>query len=101
VKITAGVGVELRQIYLPGRRSHHPNDAPQQISPNPNYKTEERDPPSLLPLERQAEGEGINAHAAGDLGIWELLFRRLSLEETRGCEPFCSLVSHGFLFPYS
>jgi hypothetical protein len=31
------VGVKFRQIYLSGRRSHHPNDAPQQIDPNPNY----------------------------------------------------------------
>jgi hypothetical protein len=36
VKIAAGVGVELRQIYLPGRCSHHPNNAPQQTNPNPN-----------------------------------------------------------------
>jgi hypothetical protein len=45
VKIAASVGVELRQIYLPGRCSHHPNNAPQQTSPNPNYRTEEWDPP--------------------------------------------------------
>jgi hypothetical protein len=45
VEIAAGVGVELRQIYLPRRCSHHPNNAPQQTSPNPNYIMEERDPP--------------------------------------------------------
>jgi hypothetical protein len=45
VKIAAGVGVDLRQIYLPRHRSHHPNNAPQQTSPNPNYKTKERDAP--------------------------------------------------------
>jgi hypothetical protein len=80
VKIAAGVGVELRQIYLPRRCSHHPNNAPQQTSLNPNYRMEERDPPSLLPLERQAEGEGTNANA-GDLRIWKLGHRRMSLEE--------------------
>jgi hypothetical protein len=68
VKVAAGVGVELRQIYLPGRRSHHPNDAPQHTSSN--YKTEEeRGPLPLLPPERQAEGEGPRAHAGGD-EIW-------------------------------
>jgi hypothetical protein len=37
VKAVAGVGVELRQIYSPGHRSHHPNGVPQQTKPNPNY----------------------------------------------------------------
>jgi hypothetical protein len=46
MKVAAGVGVELRRIYLPGRHSHHPNDAPQQKSPNPTYKTNQRGPPS-------------------------------------------------------
>jgi hypothetical protein len=33
VKAVADVGVELRQIYSPGRRSHHPNGVPQQTKP--------------------------------------------------------------------
>jgi hypothetical protein len=36
-KFSAGVGVELKQIYYPGRRSHHPNSAPQEIKPNPKF----------------------------------------------------------------
>jgi hypothetical protein len=79
VKIAAGVGVELRQIYLPGRRSHHPSDAPQQTSPNPNYKTEERDLPLHPAAEAAIGGRGINAHTTGDLGIWEVA-AALSLE---------------------
>jgi hypothetical protein len=66
VKVAADVRVELRQIYLPGRRSHHPNDAPQQTSPNPTYKMEEQGPPSLPPLERQGEEEGTNFFAGED-----------------------------------
>jgi hypothetical protein len=66
VKVAAGLEVELRQIYLPGSRSHHPNDAPQQKSPNPTYKTEERGPPSLLPPERQEKEEGTSFLASGD-----------------------------------
>jgi hypothetical protein len=65
VKVAAGVGVELRQFYLPGRRSHHSNDAPQQTSPNPNYM-KERGPSSLLPPEWQEEGEGTSVLAGVD-----------------------------------
>jgi hypothetical protein len=36
MKVVAGVGIEVRQIYSFGHRSHHPNDTPQQIDPNPN-----------------------------------------------------------------
>jgi hypothetical protein len=71
VKVTVGMGVELRHNYLPEHRSHHHNDAPKQTSLNPNYRTEERGPPSLLPPKRQAEGEETNVHA-GDLGFREL-----------------------------
>jgi hypothetical protein len=56
MKDTAGVGVELRQIYSSGRRSHHPNGAPQPAKPNPNYKAERPDPPSPPPPEH-AKGE--------------------------------------------
>ena len=58
MKGNAGVGVELSQIYLLGRRSHHPNDAPCHNLPNPNYhaKTEKTGSPSLLPPERLPEG---------------------------------------------
>ena len=66
MKDTAGVGVELSQIYLPGRRSHHPNNAPRPTKPNPNYIAEERGPPSLLPSEQQAEGEESSTLAGGD-----------------------------------
>jgi hypothetical protein len=62
------MGVELRQIYLPEHRSHDHNDAPKHTSLNPNNKTEERGPLSLMPPKRQAGGEGTNAHA-GDLGF--------------------------------
>ena len=51
MKDTAGVGVELKQIYLSGRRSHHPNDAPRPTKPNPNYRAEEPDP---LPSRRRS-----------------------------------------------
>jgi hypothetical protein len=44
--------------------SHHPNDAPQQTSPN--YRTEERCPLPLLTSEGQAEEEGPKAPADGD-----------------------------------
>jgi hypothetical protein len=65
MQVAAGVGLELRKIYLLGRRSHHSNDAPQQTSPN--YRTEEQGPLPLLPPERQEEGEGQKAHAGGDV----------------------------------
>lgn len=65
MKDTAGVGVGLRQIYSSGRRSHHPNGARRPTNPNPNYRAEERGPPSLLPPE-QPEGEGASAPAGGD-----------------------------------
>jgi hypothetical protein len=58
------VGVELRQIYSSGRRSHHPNDAPRPTKPNPNYRVERPDPPSPPPPE-QAEGERTST-ADGD-----------------------------------
>ena len=45
MKENAGMGVELRQIYLPVRRSHHPNDAPCQNLPNPNYHAKKGGPP--------------------------------------------------------
>ena len=62
MKINAGVGVEVRQIYLPRRRSNHPNDAPRQNYPNPNFYAgmEKTGSASLLPPEQQAEGEGTN-----------------------------------------
>ena len=66
MKDTAGVGVELRQIYSSGRRSHHPNDAPRPTNPKPNYRAEERGPPSLLPPEQQPKGEGASAPAGED-----------------------------------
>ena len=62
MKGTFGVGVELRQIYSSGRRSHHLNDAPRPTNPKPNYRMEERGPPFLLQPE-QPEGEGANALA--------------------------------------
>jgi hypothetical protein len=34
MKVFAGMGVELRKIYLLGRRSHNPNDAQHQTNPN-------------------------------------------------------------------
>jgi hypothetical protein len=64
MKDTAGVGVELRQIYSSGRRSHHPNGAPRPAKPNPNYRAERPDPPSPPPPE-QAGGEGTST-ADGD-----------------------------------
>jgi hypothetical protein len=63
MKDATGVGVELGQIYFPGRRSHQPN-ARQQTSPN--YITVERGSLPLVPSERQAEGEGPKAHTGGD-----------------------------------
>jgi hypothetical protein len=36
MKITIGVGVELKQNNLAGRRSHYPNNTAQQTNPNPN-----------------------------------------------------------------
>jgi hypothetical protein len=38
MKDTADVGVELRQIYSSGRRSHHPNGTQRPAKPNPNYR---------------------------------------------------------------
>jgi hypothetical protein len=64
MKDTAGVGVELRQIYSSRRRSHHPNGAPRPAKPNPNYKAERPYPLSPPPPE-QAEGEGTSM-ADGD-----------------------------------
>ena len=58
----ADVEMKLRQIYSFGRRSHHPNDTPRPTNPKPNYRTEERGPPSLLPPE-QPEKDGANALA--------------------------------------
>jgi hypothetical protein len=72
MRITTDVGVELRQIYLPGYRSHHLNDAPQQTSPNPNYKIEERDPFLLPPATGAASGGRGDQRPrwrSGDLGI--------------------------------
>jgi hypothetical protein len=66
VKVAADVGMELRQIYLPRRCSHHPNDTAQQKSRNPTYKTEERGPPTLLSPERQGEEEGTSFLAGED-----------------------------------
>jgi hypothetical protein len=67
VKVAVGVGVEVRQIYSSGRRSHHPNDATQQKNPNPNTKTEKQGPSSLLPPERPTEGEGTSALTGRDI----------------------------------
>jgi hypothetical protein len=64
MKDTAGVGVELRQIYSSRHRSHHPNGAPRPAKPNPNYRAERLDPPFPPPPE-QAEGEGTST-AGGD-----------------------------------
>jgi hypothetical protein len=64
MKDTASVGVELRQNYSSGCRSHHPNGAPRPAKPNSNYRAERPDPPSLL-LPEQAEGEGTST-AGGD-----------------------------------
>ena len=70
MKDTVGVGLELRHIYFPGRRSHHPNNAPRQNYPNPNFHAErrKRGPPSLLPPEQQAEEEGTSPFVGGDRG---------------------------------
>jgi hypothetical protein len=37
MKVITDMGEELRQIYSPGYRSHHPNDVPKKTKPNPNY----------------------------------------------------------------
>ena len=66
MKDTAGVGVELKQIYSSGRRSHHPNGAPRPTEPKPNYRAEERGPLSLPPPEQQTEGEGTGGLASED-----------------------------------
>jgi hypothetical protein len=60
-----GSGVEADLFAQP--LSHHPNEAPQQISPN--YRMEERVPLPLLSPKQQVEGEGPKAPAGGD-GIW-------------------------------
>ena len=39
MKNTAGVGVELRQIYSSRRRSHQPNGAPRPTKPNRSYQS--------------------------------------------------------------
>jgi hypothetical protein len=64
MKDTAGVGVELMKIYSFERRSHHPNDAPRPIKPNPNYKAERPDPLSLS--EEHVEGEWSSTNIGGD-----------------------------------
>ena len=66
MKDTAGMGVKLRQIYSSMRRFHHPNNAPRPTNPKPNYRAEERGPPSLLPPEQRLEGKGASAPAGGD-----------------------------------
>jgi hypothetical protein len=38
MKDTAGVGVEIRQIYSPKCGSHHPNSVPWKFFPYPNYQ---------------------------------------------------------------
>jgi hypothetical protein len=65
MKDTAGVGVELRQIYSSGHHSHHPNSAPRPTKLNPNYRAGRPDPSSPPPPE-QAEGEGTSTNADGD-----------------------------------
>jgi hypothetical protein len=65
VKIAASVRVELGHIYLPGRRSHHPNDAPQHTRPNHNYRTGEQGPP--LP---HAIGAARGGRGDQRLGRW-------------------------------
>jgi len=64
MKDDAGVGVEVRQIYLPGRRSHLTNGSPCQKLSNPNYHAK-KGSPSLLPPEQQAEGEGPSSSTDG------------------------------------
>ena len=71
---TAGVGVDLKQIYSSKRRSHHPNSAPQSAKPNPNYRAEKRGPSSLLLPEQQAEGEGTSSLTGGDGAESEIAF---------------------------
>jgi hypothetical protein len=61
-----GSGVEADLFARASR--HHPNDAPQQTSPNPDYRMEEQDPLSPVSSERRAEGERTNAHVVVDLG---------------------------------
>jgi CO dehydrogenase/acetyl-CoA synthase delta subunit len=51
------VGAELRQIYLSGRRSYHPNDIPRPAKPNPNYIVERSDLPSPPPPKQVKEEE--------------------------------------------
>jgi hypothetical protein len=58
--------LELRQIYLPGCRSHHPNDAPQQTK-TLTTKKRNKVPPSYYRSGKRREGP--NVVADGD-GIW-------------------------------
>ena len=75
MKDTAGVGVELKQIYLSECHSHHySNGVPRPVKSKPNYRAEERGPPSLLPSEQQAEGEGTSSLTGGDRAESEIAF---------------------------
>jgi hypothetical protein len=65
MKVAVGVGVELRQIYSTGCRSHNHNDLIQQTNPNPTTGWM-NDAPCLLSLERQGEVEGTYVLACGD-----------------------------------
>jgi hypothetical protein len=60
VKVAAGMGVEVRQIYSAGRRSRHPNNAPHQTDPNPNYSAEEQGPPSSCRWSGGGKGDGCS-----------------------------------------
>jgi hypothetical protein len=55
MKDTVSVEVELRQIYLSGRRSHHPNSPPWPTKANPNYRAKRAD---SLPVAAGAAGGG-------------------------------------------
>ena len=69
MKVIAGVGVELRQIYLSGRRSHHPNDAPCQKLSNPNYHPKRGTPPSCRRSgKRKERGPALPPVASGGGG---------------------------------
>ena len=76
MKDNAGVGEELRQIYLPGRRSHHPNDAPCQKTPSPKYHAKNGVP--LPPAAGAASGRRGAQHNRRRLEQ-EKLFRRRRL----------------------
>jgi hypothetical protein len=66
MKDTAGVSVELKQIYSFGFHSHHRNGAPRPAKSKPNYRSERPDPPFLPPPKQKAEGEGTNTNTGGD-----------------------------------